>query len=213
MESNEIVTLAYHLTIASAEDNGRAAEIAKELKRFQVEIEASYRPIVDAAHKAHKAALDELKAKLQPFEAAEKAVKAGMLAWAKQERERLAEEERKRQEAERKRREEEALAEAELLSTLGDAAGADAVMEAPIIVQAEVVAAPEKVAGVTVREVWSGECFDLLALARAVGEGKASPDLLMVNGPELNKMARAMKHALAIPGCRATVAEVMGVQA
>lgn len=56
--------------------------------------------------------------------------------------------------------------------------------------------------GQSFQERWSGECVDLMALVKAVAAGKASPMLIMANGPAINKQATATKNSLPIDGIR-----------
>lgn len=61
-----------------------------------------------------------------------------------------------------------------------------------------------KAAGVRTTVHYGGECLDFDALFEAVAAGRAPRSVLMVNGPELNAEARALKESFeqAFPGCR-----------
>lgn len=87
-------------------------------------------------------------------------------------------------------------------------AKSEIILETPIpvvAVSAKAFEAPKTV-GVSTRETWSAECFDLAALVKAVSE---NPDqylgYLQVNEKALNGVARALKAQMRIPGCKANV--------
>jgi hypothetical protein len=191
------------LEIHSAEDNALAAGFAKELKKFQAEIEQSYRPSVDAAHLAHKTILAELNSQIEPYKKAESAVKAAMLKWAKEEGERVAAERRKAEaEAEARRKE------AEALAYIGDKEAAAEIMAQPL----ELAREPEKVEGISSRVLWSAEVVDIKQLCLAIAQGIVPPEYVSANMPALNSMARMAKEAFAVPGCRAVSHESIGVR-
>lgn len=208
----EIVAQAQALTIHSAEDNVTAAGLCKLCKGFQSEIEASYRPIVEKAHEAHKAALAELKAQLKPYEEAEKALKRAMIAWDSAERERIANARREAEEKARKEAEEAALAEAAFLEASGDTRAADAVLEAPIIVKPVEAPAIEKAEGTSVREVWTARVVDIKALCLAVAQGAVPAEYVEANLPALNSLARMLKQSMAVPGVEAVAERKMAVR-
>lgn len=59
-----------------------AAEFGRLLKKKSAEVTEFFKPLKDAAHKAHKQICDREKAMLKPISAAEKAVKAAMGKYA-----------------------------------------------------------------------------------------------------------------------------------
>lgn len=207
----EIVDQAKALTVHSAEDNSKAAELCKLCKAFQAEIKSSYEPIVKKAHEAHKAAVAELNAQLKPYEEAEKVLKRVMIDWATAERERIAQARRDAEAKARKEAEEATLAEAEFLAASGDAKAADAVLEAPIIAKPVEVKVAEKAAGTSIREVWKARVVDIKALCRAVADGVVPPEFVEPNLSALSTAARSMKHLLGVPGVEAYAEQVMGV--
>jgi hypothetical protein len=74
------------------------------------------------------------------------------------------------------------------------------------------VAAAPRVEGVSFRDTYTAEVFDLMALVRAVATGLAPITLLQVNTTALNGMARALKNALALPGVRVISGRVAAVR-
>lgn len=60
-----------------------------------------------------------------------------------------------------------------------------------------------RMAGIGMRENWSAECVDLLALVKAVATGQVPLVAVMANPVVLNQAARALKLEMRWPGCRA----------
>ena len=108
----QVTTLAQQVTACTISDHAgyeRAVELTRAVKSLQAEAEAHHRPVIDAAHKAHRAALDALKRILDPLQAAETTLKQRIGAWAEaEERRREAEARKAREEAARLQREAEA---------------------------------------------------------------------------------------------------------
>jgi hypothetical protein len=59
-----------------------------------------------------------------------------------------------------------------------------------------------KVAGLAGRENWKAECTDLMALVKAVAEGKQPLYLVMANDKVLGQQARSLKDQFKAPGVR-----------
>ena len=204
---------ATHIQIMDAETFKEAAEFTLTLRAVKKEIDNTFDPIVKKAHEAHKEAVAQKKKVMEPVEQAQKIIdrKIGDFH-AEQERIRKAEEDRLRKEAEeqaRKEEEERRLEEAARLEQEGDSAMADAILEAPILPQPVVVPkvatqAP-KVEGLSVSKIYKGEVVNLAQLIQAVAQGRAPIGLLEVNQTALNGMARALKEAFNVPGCRVVV--------
>lgn len=57
-----------------------------------------------------------------------------------------------------------------------------------------------KVAGLSTRKAYKAKVTDLLALVKAIAEGRAPLAYVMANEPVLNKMASALKEQMDIPG-------------
>lgn len=179
-----------------------------------VEVKDTFDPICDAAHKAHKAATDKRSKYLDPLQSAHKEVKRLMGTWeSEQERIRLAEQKRLEEIArkeEEDRRIQEAI-EAEEQAKSNGATAHEAAQEAEAIINEPIYVPPvvlpketPKVKGLSFREVWSAEVFDIKALCAAVAYGKVSLECVMGNMPVLNKMANALKSTLNVPGVKAT---------
>lgn len=200
------------LVIRDAADLERAVELARSVKDLRAEAEATVRPAIDAAHKAHKAALAVLARIDDPLKAAEATLKAKIGEYQREVEAAAAREaERQRQEAQ-KRRDEEVEAEVEA----AEAQGASAVEVAAIIEQSEripvvapVAYAPPKPAGMSIPRTFQAQITDPLALIRWVGEHPNYLNLVEPNQSKLNMLARAQGANLCIPGVR--VVEVSNV--
>jgi hypothetical protein len=142
---------------------------------------------------------------------------------AREEEARRRQEEQARLDAERKAEEERLLNEAQAAEDRGDKVAAEllintavetseaikehaaVIAQEPIYVAPVVVpkTVPKMTGGPVYREVWAAEVIDIKALCLAVATGKASPECVMGNMPELNKMAVALKKTMNIPGVKA----------
>lgn len=198
---------AQALEITDQASHDRAAEMLLGIKDLMSEAEKHHRPIIDAAHRAHKAAIAGLNRILDPLKAAEAVLKPRIAAFVR-EQQRLAEEaRRKAEEEERRRLQEEQLAAAIEAENQGAAEEEVAAILAEPVVAPRVAPPPAftPAKGVAVRTTWKGECTNLMALVKAVAEGKAPVALLQVNQSALDQMARALKSTFSVPGCRAVV--------
>lgn len=178
------------------------------------EVKETFDPIVEAAHKAHKKAVEQRSKYLDPLAVAQKKVK-GLMSDYDAEQERIRREEQRRLEEEARKREEERLLqeaieaeeEAKANGATAEVAAqvAEAVFTQPVYVPpVELPKTTPKMAGGPVfREIWSAEVVDIRLLCRAVADGKVSPECVMGNMPVLNKMATALKQTLNVPGVRA----------
>ncbi len=193
-----------------------AVEFLRGVKALRKEAEEHHRPVIDAAYKAHKAAVEALKRIDAPLEAAERTVKGSIAAFdAEQERLRRAEQERlmREMEAARERELEAAIEHAE-------ASGATANEVEAIIDQSAYAPAPAVVSapryqaasGVSTRAKWAATVVDLPAFIRACAGNPAWIFLLQPNGPAINALVRAQGGALKIPGLRVTQDSTVAVR-
>lgn len=198
------------LTVATLEQYQEGESLLATCKQIETEIHATFDPIVDKAHQAHKEAVAQRKKYLDPIENGRRILKDKMIAF-RDEEERKQKEEQARLDAEaRKRAEDEQLALAAQLEAEGDKETANAIIAepvqvAPVAVQKTAPAASRLSAG---RSVWSAEVVSLLSLVKAIAEGKQPITLIEPNMTALNGMARSLKGALAIPGVKAVERKV-----
>lgn len=193
------------IVIRDQQSYDHAADLIREIVTLRKQVIEHHKPIKEAAHAAHKAALAAEKKLLDPLQHAEAFIKRGIGAWDMEQQRIRAERQRKLAEAQRKADEDARLA----LAAEAEAAGAtedtvDEILETPVV--EPVMTAPptyEQARGVSTRLNWRAEVTDLKALCRAIGEGKAPINAAQPNLPVLNAMARAMKQTMNIPGVRA----------
>jgi len=164
--------------------------------------------------------------RMATWEQAEARLRREAEAAAQRERERL--EREAREQADRVQRElqraaeSQRLAAAVALETQGDRDGAERLIAAPLVVPVvspapvfvpRPVAPTPKVEGVSFRDAFHAEVYDLLALVKAVAAGQAPLALLHVNTTALNGLARSLKGALVIPGVKVVSDRVAAVRA
>jgi len=161
--------------------------------------------------------LDESKAKIIAFfagpigklEKARDYLNKTMITWAEDQDRKRREEERKLQEAARKRAEEEALQAALEAEAAGEKEEAEQILETPVYVPPiKVISEIPKSKEHHIRETWSAEIFDPMALVKGIAEGKVDiqaiePNKLIETHPFLNTLATRYKLTLNIPGARA----------
>lgn len=209
-----IVEQARSVEIKDAETYMAAGKLWKDIGAMIREVKDTFDPICEAAWRAHREATAKRAKYLDPLVSSQKAVKSLMSAYdAEQERIRR-EEERRLAEIARKQEEERRLAEAleaeeearrHGVAPEEAAREAEEILTAPVNVPPVVLpkATPKMEGGPVYRTVWSAACIDIVALCRAVADGKASPELVLPNMPALNRMATALKDSMNIPGVRA----------
>lgn len=198
---SEIELQAGAMTIKTDDDYQSAAEFGRLLKQRSSEVKDFWKPLKDAAHKAHAEICGKEKAMLQPLVNAEKILKRTMGDYA-------AEQERKRREAEaaaRKAAQEEAerkMQEAIALEASGKSVAAEAAMEEAEIMDTAaaavsvVPAAKPKAAGVTAKKDWEVLSVDDSKVPTAM----AGMILRPVDMGAVMRLIRASKGTVVIPG-------------
>ena len=161
-------------------------------------------PIDEASKRQRQATIAQGKKIDEPLDYVIKATGSKCAAWIRAEQAKAAEEKRKAEEEARRKAEEEQLAAAEALQKEGFTFAADAVLEAPVVIPKVQVAEPVKAEGVSYRDQWGAECVDLMALVKAVAEGKAPLAAVCANATWINQWARLSKGAEALPGVKVT---------
>lgn len=183
------------LKIVNNETYALAGGMLVEIKGLRKQINASFDPIIEKAHQAHKEAVAQKRKVEAPLAEAESVIKPAMARWdAEQERIRR-EQERKMQELARKQAEERQLAEAAALEAQGETKAADEVIAAPVEVAPVVLQKTvPKVEGVSFREVWKFQIVDAKAIPR---------EYLVPDEVKIGQVVRALKGSANIPGVRA----------
>ncbi len=197
-----LVEQAKGIVILDDEQYAAAAEFLKGIVDLRREIKAVFDPIVDAAHKAHKAATAQRAAALKPVEEAE-AIARRAVAKYREEQE-AAKAAAIKEEEERRALEQTALeVTAESAIAAGDLEEAKAIYrDLHQLMKEPSVQVTPKVEGVTFREIWRFEITDEKALPREY----LTPDLKKIGG-----YVSAMKGESNIPGVRVWAEKVVAV--
>ena len=196
----EIEFQASAITIKSEEDYQNAAGFGRMLKQRTSDVKEFWKPMKDAAHKAHAEICSKEKAMLQPLTNAEKILKNTMGAY-------VAEQDRKRREAEeaaRRAAQEEVdrkMQEAIDLDAVGDAAGAElAMMEAEIMddmsESVAVAGAKPKADGASTSKDWEIVDIDTNLVPTSV----AGVEIRPVDRAAVMRLIRASKGSIKIEG-------------
>lgn len=186
--------------VTNDEEYQSAAEFGRAIKAKANEITAFFKPMKDAAHKAHKEVCEREKKMLEPLAKAEKLVKQAMGAY-------VTEQERKRKEAEETARRaaaaeaERKLADAISLEEQGrEDEAAAAIEEAEVIdtvgSSLTISAAPPKVKGVTAKKDYEIVSVD----GAKVPINFAGIELRPVDTAAVMRLIRASKGSIQIPG-------------
>lgn len=171
-----------------------AGALLSGIKGYLKRIDEITDPVIEAAKANLAAARDQKRLLAEPAEAAEKILKKKLADYDSAVADRVREAQA-RVLAERQQAQDEA--------DLGASLSGEA--SEPVFVpdySAPVFEKP-KAAGIGFRTDWAGECHDLMALIKAIADGKAPLELVQVNQAELNKRARMLREALNFPGVRA----------
>lgn len=182
--------------------HAKACDALTAIKDLRKAAEEHHRPVIDSAHKTHRAACAALNKIDQPLAEAETILKSGIGSFEIAQRRIQAEAERKaREEAERiiaEQREQEI----EAAESEGASVEEIRVMaEAPMVIPAPRVQPTFQPApGVTTVTGYKARVTDLRKLCRAVAEGVVAPTLVLPNETALNALARAQKGIMQVPG-------------
>ena len=198
-----------------------ASDDLKQIKTLQKEVEEKRTSITGPLNQAVKAVNDLFRSPKDYLDKAEATLKRAMVTWtteqerlaaiaraeaeaaARAERERLAALEREQQEAARKAHEEaqaaaaagdtEAAAAAAAAAEAAQQQAAITAMTAQVVTVAPDVEQAGKVSGISGRTTYAAQIDDLLALVKAVAEGKAPIEAIQADTKFLNAQARAFK--------------------
>lgn len=198
-ETKSLVTQGEAFVIKTQADYNGTANFLKAVKGLQKRIKDTFDPIVKAAKATHTEAVAKRKEHLDPAMAAEKIVKDKLIVYTteqqrlecaqqdKLDRQAKTEEERKKKALEERAKKAEEQGKTDKAAELREKKE-DVQVAAPI-------AAPrvETPKGITYRENWYAEVID---------KTKIPMEYLEPNMPMLNKMAKAMKDQITIPGVK-----------
>lgn len=172
-----------------------------QIREMIDQVDATFEPMRISAYDAYKQVLAQRDKIKKPLEEALKATSKALATWTDEQRrvQKVAESEaaRKAQEEAQKAREHEL--EAARIAGYDDAT-LQALAQAPVRALQNAIG-PAVVAHSTVaKDSWFAQVTDFLALVKFVAKNKNFIHLLLVNQAELNKLARAQKELMSIPG-------------
>lgn len=197
-----IVDQAKAVKIVDNQSYVAAGGVWKAIGDMIKEVKDTFDPICDAAHKAHKQAVEKRSKYLNPLTSAQRSVK-GLMAAYDAELERIRREEQARLEAiARKQAEEEALLAAIAAEEEAKRNGATkeevaeetaAILETPVTVAPVVIpkAVPKMQGGPVYRTIWKAKVIN----ERLIPREYLVPDMAKING-----VVRSLKGAANIPG-------------
>lgn len=199
------------LVVTDDASYSEAAETLKGIKALRQEVDAAFDPIVSAAFKAHRTAVEQKRKAEAPLTEAEGIIKTSLTSYSlAQQRiadERRRAEEKKAQEAAETLALEQAAAMEAEGHQYGDAAlieEAHAMIERPVSV-APCAPAPRPtpaVAGISHRTTYSAEVTSLALLVQHIAKHPNLLPLLKVDQTALNGQARSLRESLSLPGVR-----------
>lgn len=194
---------AADLVIDSADMKAVAAVDLNTIKKLAKDIDETRKTMTKPLDEAKKSIMAFFEPATTSLTKAESIYKQKIIAFDKTEAEKALKLQRELEEKARLQRE--ALEkEAAELAKAGNAEAASIVAEQAQITTAPIVnIAPPKVAGISTRKNWKAEVVDVLALVKAVAEGKAPLELIAPNMTVINRYAKASEDKLNIPGVRA----------
>ena len=191
-----IIEEANLVTIKDTETYTQAGGLWASIQGIKKEVVETFKPIIDAAHKAHKEALKQKAKIFDPLDMAGRTVKKVMEIYDReQEQIRLAEEARLREIA-RKEEEERLLAEALEAERNGDTEEVEAILGAPAYV-------PPVIVQKTIPKLQGGPVFQTRWKFRVVDKRNVPEDFKVVDEVKVGQVVRAMKEATNIPGVEA----------
>lgn len=181
-----------------------AGEYLKQCAKGKSIIEAETESIKTSAYQNWKGICDKIKGWVAPLEKGEKHFRDIRADYQR----RIAEENARAQaEAARLQREAEEAAAKKHAAEVKKAEKKGIEAPPPPVV-APVVLAPvlreaPKTEGLSQREVWRAEVFDLMALVKAVADGKIGIDYILANEKLLTANVKVLKDKMNVPGVRA----------
>ncbi len=190
--SEDILTETKQIEIRDDVQYQAAAEMLKQIKALQKELDAYFDPAISKAYQAHRAMLAAKKKQSEPLKSAENLLKQKIGEYARElERRRREEQERLRKLAEERRLR-------EAIET-----GDDTLLDEAVIVP-ELPQRIERLEGISVAETWK---------FRIVDETRIPQEYLMPDEKKIGQVVRALKQNTSIPGVEVYAEDVVSARA
>lgn len=211
-EAERMLEQAKSIEVASDEQYEEAGNVLSRIKTRSKELDEKRKAITKPIDDAKKRVMDLFRGPQDALAQAEKAVKARMVTYQR-------EQERKAQEAQREaeRKAEQERQRAERLAAQHEEKGNEekadqwrerAETTAPPVVHTE----KPKARGVSTRKNWKCEVTDPMALCRAVAAGEVPARFIQANTTELSKYAKALQEDAKVPGVRFYAEDVVAAR-
>jgi hypothetical protein len=188
------------LTVTDQASYDLAQEINKAAYQGKKAFHEWFDPIDDASKKQRQAVIAQGKKIDEPFDYVIATTGSRAAKWMAEEREKAAKLQAEADAKARKKAEDEQLAAAQLLQDLGMNDAAEEAIAAEPVIEKVKVAEPEAAKGASVRTYYSAQVDDLMALVKAVAEGKAPIQAIQADMTYLNGRARLEEGAFKMPG-------------
>jgi len=159
-------------------------------------------PMDDASKKQRQAVIAQGKKIDEPFDYAIKTTGDRSAKWMREEQAKADAIRREAEAIARKKAEDEALENAQRLQDAGMNDLAEVILSAPVEVEKVRIPEPAKAEGVYYTDHFSAEVVDLMALVKAIAEGRQPITYIEANMTALNGIARSAKEAAAIDGVK-----------
>jgi len=210
-QDSSVIAKVKSLVISNQEDVEESVKLEKTLKDNLKAIKDGFKPIVAAAHQAHKALKAKENAYCKPVDEAIKKVQVIRNAYFEAEEQKRKEREAERIRLQNEQEEQERIRQADVAEASGDTEGAEAIISGNTPIHTPVPPVSEestqpKTEGLVVKKTYSGHVDDLMKLVKTIADNR--PDLLYLVQPDqsaINKLASAQKENFNVPGIRLDV--------
>ena len=213
-KSIEVVTQAKGIAIINNDTYKSASEFIKAIKGLQKEIKDTFQPIIEKANIAHKEAINQRDKHLDPLLKAEWMIKNKMIEYSTEQEKIRIVEQRKLEELQKKEAEK-LLKKAEKAEAKGNIEKAEELFEQAEITQSItplVETKVEKVEGISYKETWYAEVYDLMGLCKGVVDNIIPISCILPNMPALNQLARTYRLTNKIAGVNFKCEKVVAVR-
>ena len=202
----ELVKQAQEIAVRDASTFQQAGFFLRNIAGYLKRVGEVFDPIVEAAHKAHKVAVEQRKKMTEPAQVADRLVRAEMGKYESAERERVVLEQRAAEAERRRLEDEERLRIAATLEKEGKPEAAEQALTAPVTVRVYTppVQPVIRAEGVSFREDWDFEIEDETLIPR---------EYLMPDEKKIRAFVKATKGATKIPGIKAVPKTITSVRA
>ena len=204
LDNKALTSLDYAKSLQITNDTicQEAIDYEHGLSALIKEIEATFGPHKDAAHKTWKGLVAEEKRHVDPVEEAKRLIKGKRITYDTEQTRIRKEAEAKLQAEARRLAEEATLRDAIAAEAEGRLEEAEAILDEPVSVPTVTIAKTTPSAGVSgaIREIWSARVVNKMDVIKAVLAGQASPELIDINMTVANGLARSLKLSLNVPG-------------